>query len=82
MAKELFEKTAFEQIANLYYKKNFGQATKQEIDMRMFHLFMGKIRESDERITDYKISKEPEITQSRVRSYRIKEQLLFPREID
>lgn len=82
MEADNFEIMAFEQLENLYYKKNFGQATKQEIDMLMFHLYMEKLRQSSGKISDYKISKELGITQSRVRNYRIKEQLLYPREID
>ena len=72
----------FEQIARLFYERNFGTAGKSDIELLMFHLFMEQRREFNESLTDYSISNELGITQQRVRNLKIKEQLKYPRMID
>ncbi len=77
----------FRKLAQLFYNKNYGQASKSEIELLMFHFYMDNLRDKAEAnndksystYSDYKISKEIGITQQRVRNLKIKEQLIYPR---
>lgn len=69
-------------IASKFFNRNFGQASKSEIELLMFHLYMEHRLKNKKSTTDYSLSKELGITQQRIRNLRIKEQLVYPREID
>ena len=73
----------FDMIANRFYNRNFGTCTKSEFDLLMFHFYLKKLETEKKPIinkcSDYSISKELGITQQRVRSYKIKENLIYPR---
>lgn len=78
---------AFDEIAELYYKKNFGTASKSEIDLRMFCIFMknaeetlgNRLTEAEKfaALTDHKIAKTLGITPSRVNSLKLKKRLSY-----
>ncbi len=80
----------FRKLAQLFYDKNYGQASKSEVELLMFHFYMKNLRDkasasgskSYSTYSDYKISKEIGITQQRVRNLKIKEQLIYPREFN
>jgi len=65
---------AFDQVAMLYFDKNFGSASKTDIDLLMFHIYMQNMPED---VTDYEISNELAITQQRVRNLRVKDRLKY-----
>ncbi len=72
----------FKELAEMFYNHNFGQASKQEIEIFMFHAYMDGLREDKKTITDYTISKKLGITQQRVRNLRIKENLVYGLNVD
>jgi len=75
---------AFDKIAEKYYNMNFGSASKADIDVLMFSLYIEQIlQDGDEDMTsysDYTLSKDLGITQSKVSSLKVKKQLLYPHE--
>lgn len=82
---------AFDEIAERFYKRNFGQMSKADTELLMFHIYMKnlmtKSRNKDGNVdfnkcSDYIISKELGITQQRVRNLKVKEQLVYGEEID
>ena len=81
---------AFNEIEKLFYYANFGQASKSEIELLMFKIYLEKlIKENKDsngqtidynKCSDYRISKELGITQQRVRNLKVKKQLVYPEE--
>ena len=81
----------FNKIALRFYERNFGQCAKVDFELLMFHFYYSKLinehMKDDGTIdylacSDYVISKELGITQQRVRNLKIKEALIYPKEID
>ena len=81
----------FDVIADHFYKANFGQMSKSDIELMMFRFYMEKMiatyQNEDGTIdyrkcSDYKISKELGITQQRVRNLKIKKELIYPTQYD
>ena len=81
----------FDTIASKYFEANFGQTSKADIELLMFHFYIEKMisNNTDETgiidfnaCSDYKISKDLGITQQRVRNLKIKNQLVYPVEFD
>ena len=79
--------TMFDKIASHFYNSNFGKASKSDIELLMFNFYIQKLidsyKEDDNtidynRCSDYLISKELGITQSRVRSLKVKNHLANP----
>lgn len=77
----------FDEIAAHFYSQNFGQMSKADIELMMFHIYINKMISSivaDDgtvdysQCSDYRISKELGITQQRVRNLKIKNQLMYP----
>ena len=81
----------FDEIASHFYNANFGQMSKTDIELLMFHFYIEKMvsENSSEdgvidynKCSDYKISHDLGITQQRVRNLKIKNQLVYPIEYD
>ena len=75
---------AFDEIARAYYNKNFGRMSKTDFETLLFHLYFKqvishKIDKASE--SDFSISKALGITQSKVSSLKVRDQLTYPREI-
>lgn len=74
--------TAFDKIAELYYDRNFGSVSKADLDTLMFSLYIEKILEQSEddmdTYSDYVLSKQLGITQSKVKNLKIKKELKYP----
>lgn len=73
----------FDEICEKYYKKNFGLSSKSEIDLLMFKFFyQNKLGKKKNGVfnadSDYLLSKELGITQSRVRNLKVKKELVYP----
>ncbi|WP_429968302.1 hypothetical protein [Enterococcus sp. AZ046] len=72
----------FDEIFEKFYKRNFGLASKSEIDLLLFKFYYDTFSDCEEsskhKISDYTISKELGITQTRVRNMRIKKELVYP----
>lgn len=82
---------AFDRIAKHFYDMNFGSASKADIELLMFDIYMQKLiggnTDADGVMdyvacSDYKISKKLGITQQRVRNLKIKKQLVYPNEFE
>lgn len=91
MKKDFFsddEKVAyFDEIANHYYNINFGQVSKSDMELMMFHFYVEKLmpmytKDNEKadyiKCSDYNISKQLGITQQRVRNLKIKNRLAYP----
>ena len=81
----------FDEIAECFYNRNFGQLSKTDMELLMFHFYIEKLIKDnsiDDGVIDYKkcsdylISQELGITQQRVRNLKIKNQLRFPHPFD
>lgn len=81
----------FDEIASHFYKANFGQMSKADIELMMFRFYIEKVisvyQNEDGTIdyrkcSDYKISRELGITQQRVRNLKVKKELVYPTQYD
>jgi len=74
--------SAFDKLAEMYYFSNFGSAGKSEIDLLMFSLYLEQILDKDQNdlnaYSDYTLSKQLGITQSRISNLKIKKELVYP----
>ncbi|MBR1453830.1 MAG: hypothetical protein IJ593_04215 [Lachnospiraceae bacterium] len=66
----------FDELVKKFFGVNFGYMSKSEIEIFMFGIYM-KINEN-EKMSDYDISRDLGITQSRVRNLRVKNYLISP----
>lgn len=74
----------FDELCKHFYEHNFGQMSKADIELLMFHFYITKLNEmaknGDAKNTDYAVSKELGISQQRVRNLKTKEFLVYPQE--
>lgn len=82
---------AFDKIAEMFYDKNFSSATKTEIELLMFSIYMDATIESCKKgnntidyneCSDYEMGKELGIPQEKVRTLKVKKQARYPVEFD
>lgn len=82
---------AFDKIAEMFYSKNFSSATKAEIELQMFSIYMDAIIEKCKNVdgtidynvcSDYEMGKELGIPQEKVRTLKLKKQARYPVEFD
>lgn len=75
---------AFDKLAECYYFCNFGSMSKADLDLLMFSEYLDRILERSESnlnsYSDYTLSKQLGITQSRISSLKEKKQLKYPYE--
>lgn len=75
---------AFDKIAERYYCMNFGTLSKTDLDVLMFSIFIEQIYNSDpsdfSSYSDYRLSKQLGITQTRVSNLKVRKELLYPYE--
>lgn len=92
---ELFEgydkASAFDQIAKLFFDRNFGTATKSEIELLMFHFYMDaliKKHKAQDGVldytasSDYNMGKQLGLPQTTVRTLKVKAQARYPERFD
>ncbi len=79
----------FDELSKLFYEKNFCHMSKTDLDLLMFKFYYDKVMEAStdnngiidySKCSDYKISKELGITQQRVRSLKVRKELIYPNE--
>lgn len=76
----------FDRISELFYHKNFGSASKSDIELLMFDFLMNHFINQFaidgvldyEKCSDYEMSNLLGITQQRIRNLKIKKQLKYP----
>lgn len=75
---------AFDKIAEHYYDVNFGSMSKSDLEVLMFSIYIERILDKDEdnfdAYSDYTLSKDLGITQSKVSSLKVKKELIYHRE--
>ncbi len=69
---------AFDQIAAEYYAGNFGQMLKSDFETMLFSIYIEQCLNFEVPYDDYRLSRELGITQSRIRSLKIKKELQYP----
>lgn len=76
----------FDELADHFYKQNFGQMSKSDFETLMFHFYLKKLVKQNQNengvldynsCSDYKISRELGITQQRVANLKVRSQLLY-----
>lgn len=82
---------SFDKIAELFYYQNFGAATKSEIELLMFSIFMDAMIEKHKNAentldynacSDYEMGKILGVPQDKVRTLKVKKQARYPVEFD
>lgn len=73
---------AFDKIAEKFYNSNFGSISKSDFEVLMFSIYIERILENNEddfnSYSDYTLSKDLGITQSRVSSLKVRKELIYP----
>ena len=69
---------AFDEISSHYFNKNFGSMTKTDYETLLFGIYLRHLKESDLPSDDYSISRSLGITQSKVRSLKMRNELRDP----
>jgi len=80
----------YDEICELFFKKNFGTTPKTTIELLMFHQYMERLEKENpdpavpgtilyENISDFKIGRFLGITPARVNNLKLKEQLVYPK---
>jgi len=92
---KLFDKdskaAAFDRLAELFYNKNFSNASKTEIELLMFDIYFKATIDKNKNegnvldyvaSSNYEISTQLGITQEKVRNLKIRKQLRYPEEFE
>ena len=73
---------AFDTIAEKYYFSNFGSISRSDFDTLMFSLYIEQIlfkhQDDFSAYSDYTLSKQLGITQTKVSNLKVKKELLYP----
>lgn len=73
---------AFDRLAQHFYDVNFGTMSKADIEVLMFSEYIDRILDGNNAVfndySDYTLSKDLGITQSRVANLKVKKQLKYP----
>ena len=82
----------FDEIAAKFFNRNFGTASKNDIELLMFKFYIETLindyeDKSDktinyDNISDYKIARDLGITPQRVRNLKLKKDLVYPQKFD
>ncbi len=67
---------AFDEIAAHYYNRNFGSMSKTDYETMLFRIFLNHLKQNGIPSDDYSISRTLGITQSKVRSLKMRNELL------
>lgn len=71
---------AFDRIAERYYKRNFSTFSKTDMDTLMFDIYIEQLLDKGMPHDDYTMSKSLGISQSRIRTLKVRKELQYPRE--
>lgn len=85
---ESLKAKCFDEIASLFFDRNFGSSSKAEIDLLMFHLLMERLIKQNQKdgvidyrkCSDYSLSRILGISESKIRNLKIKKNLAYPEE--
>ena len=68
----------FDTIAEMYYNRNFGKLSKADFEVLMFSILLEHCRGNNLDESDYALAVQLGITESRVRSLKVKKELQYP----
>lgn len=75
---------AFDKLAEKYYYCNFGSTSKADLDVLMFSIYIERILDKSQKdfnsYSDYTLSKNLGITQSKISNLKVKKELQYPYE--
>lgn len=71
---------AFDRIAEHYFQRNFGTMSKSDLETLLFDIYLERLLDKQENFDDYTMSKQLGITQSRVRTLKVRKELQYPRQ--
>lgn len=71
--------SAFSQIESRYFQRNFGTMAKSDFETLLFHIYIEHLLDNNLPFDDYTMSKSLGISQSRVRTLKVRKQLQYPR---
>ena len=71
---------AFDRIAERFYKRNFSTLSKTDMDTLMFDIYIEQLLDKGLPHDDYNMSKALGISQSRIRTLKVRKELQYPRE--
>lgn len=89
--KDMDKIQCFDEISQHFYNGNFGQMSKSDFELLMFHFYLQKMVQQNvnedgtidyRKCSDYKISTDLGITQQKVRNLKIRSHLVFPIQYD
>lgn len=69
---------AFDLLANRFYEHNFGQISKADFEVLMFKIYLDDLHRSNEDDSDFVLATALGITESKVRSLKVKKELQYP----
>lgn len=69
----------FEDLCNMYFKKNFGSVSKSDLETYLFSFYIEHLLDTKEEIDDYIIGRDLGLTISRVRALKERKELKYPR---
>ena len=78
--KEIELHKVWEEIEENYFTQNFGTMSKTDLETLIFHHYLLHLKNAGSNCDDYVISKQLGITQSKVRSLKVRNQLRYPEE--
>lgn len=71
---------AFQMVSARYFERNFGTMTKTDFETLLFSIYIEHLLENNQPFDDYTISKALGITQSKVRTLKLRKELQYPRD--
>lgn len=74
---------AFERIAENYYRRNFGSKSKTDLDTLMFDIYYKELIDRVDirdfkKYSDYTLSKDLGITQTKISNLKVRSELVYP----
>ncbi|MBQ7118942.1 MAG: hypothetical protein IJO09_01900 [Oscillospiraceae bacterium] len=70
---------AYDLIQKHYFERNFGMMSKTDFETLLFHIYIETLLDNQQPFDDYTISKALGISQSKVRTLKVRKELQYPR---
>ena len=71
---------AFRMVSARYFERNFGTMAKTDFETLLFSIYIEHLLDNNQPFDDYTMSKALGITQSKVRTLKLRKELQYPRE--
>lgn len=70
--------TAFDAIFEKFYRRNFGQMSKADVEVLMFSIYIEQCLNKNLPYDDYTLANQLGISESRIRNLKVKKELQYP----